>query len=164
LKVYGSVGDDAKLEYLLKDLGFDGGFNYKKDAPKDILPKLIPQGIGIPYKRPRNAQYPLKKKKNHWPKDIYFENVGGETLDAVLVSANKSARIVACGMISEYGQEDKYGVKNLGLIVGKQIRFQGFIQTDLREQYLAVPPPHLFSVPHLVSSTGFSGGGVWTGV
>jgi hypothetical protein len=48
LKVYGSVGDDAKLEYLLKDLEFDGGFNYKKDAPKDILPKLIPQGIGIP--------------------------------------------------------------------------------------------------------------------
>jgi NADPH-dependent curcumin reductase CurA len=47
LKVYGSVGDDAKLEYLLKDLNFDGGFNYKKDAAKDILPKLIPQGIGI---------------------------------------------------------------------------------------------------------------------
>jgi hypothetical protein len=46
--VYGSVRDDAKLEYLLKDLDFDDGFNYKKDAPKNILSKLIPQGIGIP--------------------------------------------------------------------------------------------------------------------
>jgi NADPH-dependent curcumin reductase CurA len=75
--------------------------------------------------------------------DIYFENVGGETLDAVLLSANKFCRIVACGMISQYGQQEPYRVKNIALVVGKQIRLQGFIQTDLRQQYLAVFPPLL---------------------
>jgi len=64
--------------------------------------------------------------------------VGGETLDAVLVNANNFARFVACGMISSYGKPDPYGVKNLMYIVGKRIRFEGFIQNDLRPQYYEV--------------------------
>jgi NADPH-dependent curcumin reductase CurA len=70
--------------------------------------------------------------------DIYWENVGGETLDAVLLKANNFARIIACGMISQYGNDNPYGVKNLSLIVGKRIRMEGFIQSDFRGKYHAV--------------------------
>jgi NADPH-dependent curcumin reductase CurA len=74
--------------------------------------------------------------------DIYWENVGGETLEAALANCNNFARIPACGMISGYGKSDQYGVKNLMMIVAKQIRFQGFIQTDLRPQYWQVRPSY----------------------
>jgi NADPH-dependent curcumin reductase CurA len=66
--------------------------------------------------------------------------VGGETLDAVLTSANTFARIIGCGMISQYGQKEAYGVKNLMYIVSKRIRFEGFIQSDLRAKYWKVFP------------------------
>ena len=42
----GSAGDDKKVKYLKEELGFDAVFNYKKDKPKDALPKLCPNGIG----------------------------------------------------------------------------------------------------------------------
>jgi len=125
----GSAGDDKKVTYLLEELGFDGAFNYKKEKPSDALPRLCPDGIGT------EAEEQMLKL------DVYWENVGGETLDAVLVNANNFARIVACGMISSYGKTDPYGVKNLMLIVGKRIRFEGFIQADLRSQYYAVLSP-----------------------
>lgn len=77
LKVIGSVGSDEKLDFVLKELGFDGGFNYKKEKPSEALARLAPQGI-----------------------DIYFENVGGEQLDAALGAMNNHGRIIACGMVS----------------------------------------------------------------
>lgn len=58
--------------------------------------------------------------------DIYFENVGGKMLEAVLLNMKVNGRISACGMISEYNQEGE-GVKNLFKIVAKQIRVQGFL-------------------------------------
>jgi NADPH-dependent curcumin reductase CurA len=70
LKVIGSVGDDRKLEFITKELGFDGGFNYKKEKPADALARLAPQGI-----------------------DIYYENVGGEQLEAAINASNTFARI-----------------------------------------------------------------------
>lgn len=76
LKVVGSVGSDAKLDFITKELGFDGGFNYKKESAFDALPRLAPDGI-----------------------DIYFENVGGEQLDAALVNMNTHGRIPVCGMV-----------------------------------------------------------------
>lgn len=72
--------------------------------------------------------------------DIYWENVGGETLEAALANCNTFARIPACGMISSYGQSEPYGVKNLMMVVSKRIRFEGFIQGDLRSQYWTVHP------------------------
>ena len=77
LKVIGSVGSDAKLDFILKELGFDAGFNYKKESPFDALPRLAPSGI-----------------------DIYFENVGGEHLEAALANMNANGRIPVCGMVS----------------------------------------------------------------
>lgn len=109
LKVIGSVGDDKKLEFITKELNFDAGFNYKNEKPADALKRLAPQGI-----------------------DIYFENVGGEHLDAALEAMNNFGRIVACGMISQYNLKpsEGYGVKNAMLIVVKRIRLQGFIVLD----------------------------------
>ncbi|KAL2126935.1 hypothetical protein VTI74DRAFT_11594 [Chaetomium olivicolor] len=109
LKVIGSVGSDDKLEFIIKELGFDGGFNYKKEKPRDALKRLAPEGI-----------------------DIYYENVGGEHLEAALEAMNDFGRIVACGMISQYNlpQEERYGVKNLFLVTTKRITMRGFIVSD----------------------------------
>jgi NADPH-dependent curcumin reductase CurA len=70
LKVIGSVGDDKKLEFITKELGFDGGFNYKNEKPSDALSRLAPDGI-----------------------DIYYENVGGEQLEAAINAMNPFGRI-----------------------------------------------------------------------
>ena len=109
LKVIGSVGSDEKLNRILKDLGFDGGFNYKKEKPSDALKRLAPDGI-----------------------DIYYENVGGEQLEAALANMNGFGRIVASGMISQYNlpPEKQYGVKNLTFIVMKQLTMRGFLVGD----------------------------------
>ena len=139
LKVVGSVGSDEKLVFIKKELNFDEGFNYKKEKPSDALKRLAPKGI-----------------------DIYFENVGGEQLDAAIAAMNNYGRIseqsnldsfartstrltiltVACGMISQYNISDpdkRYGVKNLGAVVGKRLKMQGFIvfDTNMGPKYAA---------------------------
>ena len=70
LIVIGSVGSDEKLEFIQKELGFDGGFNYKKEKPAEALKRLAPKGI-----------------------DIYYENVGGEQLDDAIAALNNYGRI-----------------------------------------------------------------------
>ncbi|EQL02817.1 zinc-binding dehydrogenase [Ophiocordyceps sinensis CO18] len=106
LTVIGSVGADDKLDFITKELGFDAGFNYHKEKPLDALRRLAPQGV-----------------------DIYFENVGGDHLEAALEVMNEGGRIAACGMISEYSipQSKRKGIQNLMNIVAKQITMQGFI-------------------------------------
>jgi len=109
LRVVGSAGDDAKVEYLLKELKFDAAFNYKTETDfVKILKETCPQGI-----------------------DIYFENVGGKMLDAVLVNCNSNARIAVCGMISQYNRpDDLEPIYNISQVIGKKIRFEGFIVSD----------------------------------
>lgn len=109
LTVIGSVGTDDKLEFLTKELKFDGGFNYKKESAKEALPRLAPNGI-----------------------DIYYENVGGEQLEAALDNMKDFGRIVACGMISQYSHkpEERYGVPNLMNIIAKRLTIRGFIVGD----------------------------------
>lgn len=70
LTVIGSVGSDDKLDFIKKELNFDEGFNYKKIKPSEALKKLAPNGI-----------------------DIYYENVGGEHLDAALEAMNNFGRV-----------------------------------------------------------------------
>lgn len=70
LRVLGSVGDDAKLDYIKNELGFDDGFNYKKEKPDEALKRLAPEGI-----------------------DIYYENVGGEQLEAAITYMKAFGRI-----------------------------------------------------------------------
>ncbi|KAF2476132.1 NADP-dependent leukotriene B4 12-hydroxydehydrogenase [Lindgomyces ingoldianus] len=109
LKVIGSVGDDKKLDFIIKELGFDSGFNYKTEKAAEALPKLAPQGI-----------------------DIYYENVGGEQLEAAINNMNLFGRIIACGMVSQYNlrPEELYPFRNLMQIVGKRLNIQGFIVGD----------------------------------
>jgi len=109
LKVVGSVGDDKKLDFIINELGFDSGFNYKKEKPADALARLCPDGI-----------------------DIYYENVGGEQLEAAINAMKPFGRIIACGMISQYNSkpEEMYPIKNLIQVVGKRIKMQGFIVGD----------------------------------
>ena len=116
--VAGSAGSDAKVAYIRDELGFDTAFNYQTVASLgDALAQACPKGI-----------------------DVYFENVGGAMLDAVLLKVNPYARIVACGMISQYNLEKPEGVKNLGTIVGNKVKMQGFIVSDhmdLKAEFMA---------------------------
>ena len=115
LRVVGSAGTDDKVKFLKDELNFDEAFNYKSEPnTADTLRKYCPDGI-----------------------DVYFENVGGATLDSVLQTANDHARIIACGMVSQYNvkPEDTYGVKSLMLVVGKRIKMQGFIVSDFWGKY-----------------------------
>ncbi len=109
LTVIGSVGSDEKLDFILKELGFDAGFNYKKERPAEALRRLAPGGI-----------------------DIYYENVGGEHLEAALNALTDFGRIVTCGMISGYSlpDEQKYPVRNLDRVVSKRLTMRGFIVGD----------------------------------
>ncbi|TKA79563.1 hypothetical protein B0A55_02733 [Friedmanniomyces simplex] len=109
LTVIGSVGDDKKLAFIKEGLGFDGGFNYKSEKPSEALERLAPEGI-----------------------DIYYENVGGEQLEAAIAAMKPWGRIVACGMISQYNKpaEQAYGVKNLMQVVAKRLTMRGFIVSD----------------------------------
>jgi NADPH-dependent curcumin reductase CurA len=67
--------------------------------------------------------------------DIYFENVGGRTLEAVLSNMRNHGRIPTCGMISQYNLEEPEGVHNLFQIVAKRLRMEGFIVMDYYGQY-----------------------------
>ena len=106
LKVIGSVGSDDKLNYIIKDLGFDAGFNYKNEKPADALARLAPNGI-----------------------DIYYENVGGEHLEAALDALNNFGRVVVCGLISQYNS-NPYPIKNFHNVLVKRLDVRGFIVGD----------------------------------
>ena len=125
LTVIGSAGSRDKVDYV-RSLGFDAVFNYKEEKTLDALHRLAPQGI-----------------------DLYWDNVGGEILEAALEVMNTHGRIIACGSISGYNSkpEDRYGVKNMFYVVTKRIRMEGFI-VDLS------PPKYKAAldklVPHFV--------------
>lgn len=108
-RVIGSVGNDAKADWLRKECGVDAVINYKTCGDlTTALAAAAPQGI-----------------------DVYFENVGGDHLQAALNVMNPFGRIAACGMIASYNNaEPAPGPNNLMLIVGKKIRINGFIVWD----------------------------------
>ena len=87
LKVIGSAGSDEKVQYV-KSLGADHAFKYHTSNVSEEL-------------------------RNHGPIDIYFDNVGGETLESAIENAAQKARFVICGAISTYNQsmDEAYGVK-----------------------------------------------------
>jgi len=103
--VIGSAGSDDKVEWLKSELSFDHAFNYKTADPKAELAKF--------------------KALN-----IYFDNVGGDQLEAALDAADNHARFIECGMISQYNQAGDHGIRNLMQIVGKRLKLQGFIIGD----------------------------------
>ncbi|CAN1834796.1 NADP-dependent alkenal double bond reductase P2 [Linum perenne] len=111
--VVGSAGTKEKVDLLKNKFGFDEAFNYKEETDLDAaLKRYFPNGI-----------------------DIYFENVGGKTLDAVLLNMRPHGRIAACGMISQYNLEKPEGVHNLMTIVYKRVKIQGFVIFDYFARY-----------------------------
>ena len=104
--VAGSVGSDAKADYLKIELGVDAVVNYKttKNLHADIA-AACPEGV-----------------------DVYFENVGGAHLEAVLNVMNDHGRIAVCGMIDQYNTTEPVpGPTNLAQIIIKKLKIQGFI-------------------------------------
>ena len=107
-RVVGSAGTDAKVEWLKEVAGVDAAFNYKRMPVPAALAKLCPDGI-----------------------DVYFENVGGDHLEAALSRMNNFGRIPVCGMISQYNAtEATPAPRNLALVIGKRLKLQGFIVGD----------------------------------
>lgn len=112
-RVVGITSSDEKCRYLLEELGFDAAINYKTADLSPALAASCPHGI-----------------------DIYFENVGGEILDAVLTQVNLNARIPLCGLISTYNTEEPLpGPYNFSQILMKRVLLQGFIVTDYVSQW-----------------------------
>ncbi|CAF1203341.1 unnamed protein product [Rotaria sordida] len=105
LTVIGSAGSDDKVKWLQTELNFDHAFNYKTADAKAELAKFDPL-------------------------NIYFDNVGGDQLEAALDAAANYARFIECGMISQYNQPDSHGIRNLMAVVGKRLKLQGFIILD----------------------------------
>ncbi|GAA5953280.1 hypothetical protein JCM8115_000481 [Rhodotorula mucilaginosa] len=113
----GSAGTDEKVAFL-KEIGYDVAFNYKTESTQKIL-------------------------EQH-PPDIFWDNVGGETLDIVYNTIKQKGRIIACGAISQYNlpEEKKYGVKNTAAIVTKSLRHEGFIVSQFpQDEFNEKMPP-----------------------
>jgi hypothetical protein len=107
LRVIGSAGSPDKVEWL-RALGIEA-FDYRETAAKEALADGI---------------------------DVYFDNVGGPQLEAALFALRPFGRVVACGAISRYNDErPEPGPRNLGLIVTKRLRMQGFIVIDHGDRY-----------------------------
>jgi len=106
-RVVGSVGSEAKRAHLLARGGFDAVFNYKTTPLDEALQTHCPAGI-----------------------DVYFDNVGGSTLEAALRHANVAARFPVCGMISAYNSGLDTGIRGLQALLSKRITMTGFIIYD----------------------------------
>ena len=111
-RVIGSAGSDEKLAWL-RELGFDAVFNYRERGAREALAELAPDGI-----------------------DIYFDNVGGDHLEAAMGALRTYGRVVACGSISRYNDvEPTPGPRNMFMVVTKRLRIQGYIISDHYDRF-----------------------------
>ena len=106
MTVIGSAGGADKCDYV-RSLGADHVLDYKAGPLVKSLAKAAPGGI-----------------------DVYFDNVGGEHLDAAFAHANQDARFAICGMIDAYNGGDPYAYRYMMRVIAMRIRVQGFIYTD----------------------------------
>jgi NADPH-dependent curcumin reductase CurA len=107
-RVVGIAGGEEKCRWITDELGFDAAIDYKSESVIEGLKKHCPDGV-----------------------DLYFENVGGKILDAVLSQINLRARIVLCGLISQYNATEPVpGPYNFANILIKRARVEGFLVMD----------------------------------
>ncbi len=112
-RVVGSAGSDAKVAHIVDVLGYDAAFNYKTvSSIGAALDEHCPDGI-----------------------DIYFENVGGEMLVAVLDRINQGARIPVCGQIAHYDDEERVEPRNIDALEKKGAIMQKFSIYENMDQY-----------------------------
>lgn len=110
-KVIGIAGGPEKCAFI-RELGCDDAIDYKNESVPDRLDALCPEGI-----------------------DYYFDNVGGETLSAVLDRLAMHARIVLCGSISEYARREPFGLTNYTRLRGAEGRMSGFFVYNHLERW-----------------------------
>ena len=112
-RAVGIAGSDAKCGYIVDELGYDAAINRKTENVAAALEKHCPDGI-----------------------DVYFDNVGGTILDAALDHINMRARIVICGMISEYNLvEPELARRPTRILLTRRARMQGMLVFDYRDRY-----------------------------
>ncbi len=113
-RVVGVAGSDVKVDYLMRELGFDAAFNYKTtDDYFKKLKELCPGGI-----------------------DVYFDNVGGPVMDAVFKLINVKARVCVCGQISQYNlAKPEMGPRFLWKLIEKRARVEGFLVFQFADRY-----------------------------
>ncbi len=112
-RVVGIAGGQEKCDFVVKELGFDACIDYKSGSVQEGLKTHCPNGV-----------------------DVYFDNVGGEILDAVLTRINMKARIVICGAISQYNNTTpvKGPANYLSLLVNRA-RMEGIVVFDYADRY-----------------------------
>jgi NADPH-dependent curcumin reductase len=112
-KVIGIAGGKEKCDYCVSELGFDACIDYKSENVLKALRQHCPEGL-----------------------DIYFDNVGGEILEACLASLKKGARIVICGAISQYNNmQAMAGPRNYIQLLINRARMEGFVVFDYTKRY-----------------------------
>jgi NADPH-dependent curcumin reductase CurA len=112
-RVVGIAGSAEKCEYIVKELGFDAAINYKLEDVKQALRSHCPKGM-----------------------DIYFDNVGGDILEACLGNLARHARIVICGAISQYNNTSPVkGPSNYLALLVYRARMEGFLVVDYIAKY-----------------------------
>jgi hypothetical protein len=111
-RAVGIAGGAQKCAYVNRELGFDACVDYKAGNLQRDLKAACPKGV-----------------------DVYFDNVGGETLDTLLRHMNLFSRIVVCGLISEYNATEPYALKNIRAVLVNRIRIQGMIVFDWKARY-----------------------------
>ncbi|MBV2353801.1 NADP-dependent oxidoreductase [Streptomyces sp. J2-1] len=125
-RVIGSAGSAEKVRLLVEEYGFDAAFNYKDGPVSQQLRAAAPDGI-----------------------DVYFDNVGGDHLEAAIGSLNLHGRIAVCGMISVYNNtEPAPGPRNLARLIQTRGRIEGFLvgdHYDLQPQFVAEVAPWVAS-------------------
>ncbi|MBE3076411.1 MAG: NADP-dependent oxidoreductase, partial [Actinobacteria bacterium] len=106
--VVGSAGGPAKTAWLLDEAGFNAAVDYKATPIRKGLAQAAPEGI-----------------------DVYFDNVGGDHLEAAITALRPRGRVAVCGMISVYNAtEPAPGPRNMPMIIGKRLTLRGFIVFD----------------------------------
>jgi len=110
--VVGIAGSDEKCAWLTDELGLDGAINYKTENVWKRMKALCPDGV-----------------------DVYFDNVGGDILNAALGQINIGARIVCCGMISIYNADEPVpGPSNIANLITRRAKMEGFLVSDYFSQ------------------------------
>jgi NADPH-dependent curcumin reductase CurA len=110
--VVGIAGGAEKCSYLVDELGFDGAIDYKSENIRNRLSELCPRGV-----------------------DVFFDNVGGEILDAVLSRIAMKARVVISGAISQYNSARFRGPNNYMALLTQRARMEGFVVFDYARDY-----------------------------
>ena len=125
-RVIGSAGSAEKVQLLTTELGFDAALNYKDGEVSAQLKRAAPEGI-----------------------DVYFDNVGGDHLEAAFSSLRDHGRVAACGQISRYNADGPVpGPRNMFFIVTKRLTIRGFLVFDWMKRM----PEFLAEVAPLVTS------------